>query len=61
MKVLWKYCERNNSLILNKLQIIPLKFGGDWILHPKISKFRFYTLTFGGVWILHPDISKFWF
>ena len=30
--------------ILRKLQITPLKFGGDWILHPKISNFRFYPL-----------------
>ena len=40
----------------NKLQIIPLKFGGVGILHFEVSNFRFYSLKFGGVWILHHDI-----
>ena len=44
-----------------KLQITPLKFGGDWILHPEVSKFGFYPLMFGGVWILHLDFSNFGF
>ena len=30
-----------------KLQIAPLKFSGDWILHPEISEFGFYPLKFG--------------
>ena len=34
---------------MGKFQITPLKFGGDWILHPKVSKFEFYPLTFGDV------------
>ena len=29
-----------------KLQIAPLKFSGDWILHPEISEFGFYPLKF---------------
>ena len=43
------------------MQITFLKFGGNWILHPKILKFGFYPLTFGSVWILHIDVSKFGF
>jgi len=27
-----------DKTFLGKLQITPLKFGVDWILHPKISK-----------------------
>ena len=46
---------------MGKLQITPLKFRGDWILHPDISKFGFYLLKFGNIWILHLDISKFEF
>ena len=30
-----------------KLQITPLKFGDDWILHPKVLEFGFYPLKFG--------------
>jgi len=44
-----------------KLQITPLKFGSDWILQSKVSKFRFYSLKFDDVWILHPNVSKFGF
>ena len=44
-----------------KLQITPLKYGGNWILYPEISEFEFYPLKFGDVWILHPDLSKFEF
>ena len=54
----------NSIFIINiggKLQIIPLKFGGDWILHRKISEFGFYLLKFGDVWILHPNILEFRF
>ena len=40
---------------------IVLKFGDDWISHPKISEFEFYPLKFGDIWILHPDISEFKF
>ena len=29
-----------------KLQITPLKFGGDWILYPKISESEFYLIKF---------------
>ena len=29
-----------------KLQITPLKFGGDWILHPEVLEFGFYPLKF---------------
>ena len=44
-----------------KLQIKPLKFGSNWILHFEVSEFRFYPITFGGVWILHHDVSEFGF
>jgi len=39
---------------LGKLQIIPLKFRGDWILHREVLEFEFYALTFGvfGFYIL---------
>ena len=30
-------------LIKGKLQITPLKFGGVWILHQKVSEFGFYS------------------
>ena len=30
-----------------KLHITPLKFRGDWILHPEVLEFRFYPLKFG--------------
>ena len=30
-----------------KLQITPLKFESDWILHLKVSEFGFYPLKFG--------------
>ena len=43
------------------MQITPLKFGRDWILHSKVSKFEFYPLEFGDVWILHPDVLEFGF
>ena len=46
---------------LDKLQITPLKFGNNWILHHEVSKFRFYLLKFGDILILHPNISKFGF
>ena len=37
-----------------KLQITPIKFRDDWILHLEISKFGFYPLKFGvfGFYIL---------
>ena len=35
------------AINMGKLQITPLKFGVVWILHPDISKFRFYSLKFG--------------
>ena len=44
-----------------KLQIALLKLGGVWILHPKISEFRFYFLKFESIWILYPEISLFGF
>ena len=40
-----------NITILDKLQITPLKFGSDWILHLEISEFEF----------LHPDVLEFKF
>ena len=43
--------------IQGKLQITPLKFGGDWILHLEISKFGFHPITFEGIWSLHPKVS----
>jgi len=43
------------------LLITPLKFGGDWILYPKVSEFGFYSLKFGDVWILYPGVSEFGF
>ena len=43
---------------MSKLQITPLKFGSVWILHHKVSEFRFYPLKFGGVWILYHEISE---
>ena len=46
---------------MGKLQITPLKFRGDWILHPEVSKFGFYRLKFGDAWIFHPDVLKFRF
>ena len=30
----------------SKLQITPLKFRSDWILHPKLSIFGFYPPEF---------------
>ena len=40
-------------ILLDKLQITPLKFRGDWIL-AEISEFGFYPLKFGmfGFYIL---------
>ena len=32
---------------LGKLHITPLKFGGVWILYPKVLKFGFYPQKFG--------------
>ena len=32
------------NIKLGKLQITPLKFGGVWILHSKVSKFGFRPL-----------------
>ena len=43
---------------MGKLQITPLKFRGDWILHPEVSKFGFYRLKFGDAWIFHPNVLK---
>ena len=43
------------------MQIIPLKFGSVWILHPKISEFEFYPPEVLGIWILHPSVSEFGF
>ena len=34
------------NYFLGKLKITPLQFGGDWILHFGISKFRIYPLKF---------------
>jgi len=42
------------------LQITPLKFEGDWVLHLEVSEFGFYPLKFGDVWILYPDVVKLW-
>ena len=42
-----------NNKKQGKLQITPLKFEGVWILHLKVSEFRFFSLKFGGIWILH--------
>ena len=39
-----------------KLQIVPLKFEGVWILHFEISNFRFYSLKFE-VFGLYTDVS----
>ena len=39
----------NCILKKGKLQIAPLKFGGNWILHPKVLEFGFYPLRFGDV------------
>ena len=39
--------QETRNIFLDKLQIIPLRFGSDWILHSKISEFRFYLLKFG--------------
>ena len=50
-----------DKYLKGKLQITPLKFGGNWILHSEISEFGFYPLTFEGVWILHPHVSEFGF
>ena len=44
-----------------KLQITPLNFESDWILHPVVSEYGFYPLKFGDIWILHPNVSKFEF
>ena len=41
---------QNNFFLIEKkgkLQITPLKFGDDWILHFEISEFGFYPLKFG--------------
>ena len=43
------------------MQITPLKFESVWILHPKVSEFRFYSLKFWSVWILDLDVSEFGF
>ena len=43
------------------MQITPLRFRGDWILHPEVSESGYYPLKFGDVWILHPDILEFRF
>lgn len=50
-------------------KLYPLKFEGHWILHPKISEFKFcllkfgvfgfYFLKFGSIIILNPQILKF--
>ena len=50
-----------NFFFKGKLQITPLNFGGDWILHPEVLEFRFYLLKFGDVWILHLDVLEFGF
>jgi len=44
----------NKEKKISKIQITPLKFGGDWILHPEVSEFEFYPLKFGvfGFYIL---------
>ena len=34
-----------------KLETIPLKFGGVWILHVKVLKFGFYYMKFNSVYI----------
>ena len=44
-----------------KLQITPLKFESDWILHPIVSKYGFGPLKIGDIWILYPNVSKFEF
>ena len=49
----------NSSIDKGKLQITLLKFGGEWILHPKVSKFGFYPLYFKSFWILLPKVSEF--
>ena len=46
---------------MGKLQITPLKFRDDWILHLEVSKFGFYCLKFGDAWIFHPDVLEFRF
>ena len=40
-----------------KLQSTPLTFGGDWILHPNVSKLWFDTLTFDSVSKSHPRLD----
>ena len=53
-----KYCIYNDFYnIFDILQITPLKFGSDWILHPEILKFGFYPLKFSDVWISHSNVS----
>ena len=34
---------------LGKLQITPIKFGDNWILHSKVLEFGCYPLSFGDV------------
>jgi len=55
----WKLKKQYISIVPKSypLQIIPLKFGDVWILHPKISDFGFNTLKFESVLILHPNVS----
>ena len=50
----YRNCFSVNGKYKGKLQITPLKFMGDWILHPKVLEFRFYPLQFGvfGFYIL---------
>ena len=36
----------NCILKKGKLQIAPLKFGSNWILHYKISEFEFYPINY---------------
>ena len=52
---------RSFFFFFGELQITPLKFGGDWILHLKVSKFRFYPLKFGvfGFYTLTTQILDF--
>ena len=52
---------RSFFFFFGELQITPLKFGGDWILHLEVSKFRFYPLKFGvfGFYTLTSQILDF--